>query len=197
MFRTSFLVIVFQLAFLPGLWAEGSTPQIPRGIPDEEILHYRDRSLRPDGSSRDFEQRDALSYHIGGVRPLLRLISILPPEKTRALYFEESKEGTSIARSVAFLEPYVRGEKEHVEFANTTVQMDRDRAAAGLERYRPGRLFAPRQALSLFQIAVAFVPEYQEIINEISGQAEDLFPDWTSVLAEAGWLIETMEREFR
>jgi hypothetical protein len=52
----------------------------------EETRNYIARALRPDGSSRDFEQRDALSYHISGVRPLLRLISLLPFEYREELY---------------------------------------------------------------------------------------------------------------
>ncbi len=163
----------------------------------DETRSYIARSLRPDGSSRDFEQRDALSYHIGGVRPLLRLISLLPPAYREELYFGETPDGSSVARSVAFILPYALGEEEHAEFVRTQVDLDRRRAEAGLEQYQPGRPFDPQRAISLFQLAGAFEEEYRQLVGQVAGKPEARFYDWTGVLAQAGWLIETMEREFR
>ncbi len=162
----------------------------------EQTREYIAGVLYADGSSRDFKQRDALSYHIGGVRPLLRLISLLPPEERRGLYFGETDDGASVARSVAFLVPYVVGEKKHEEFRNTTVAMDRWRAEEGLARYQPGTLFEPRRAVSLFQLAAAFEPEYKELAAVAADKPGARFIDWTGVLAAAGWLIESSEREF-
>ena len=163
----------------------------------EETLRYITRALRPDGSSRDFEERDALSYHIGGVRPLLRLISLLPPGHREELYSGETPDGSSVARSVAFVLPYALGEEEHGEFLRTQVDLDRRRAEAGLEQYQPGRPFDPHRAVSLFQLAGAFDEEYRPLVGRVAGEPGVRFYDWTGVLAEAGWLIETMEREFR
>jgi hypothetical protein len=160
-----------------------------------ETRSYITRALRPDGSSRDFEQRDALSYHISGVRPLLRLISLLPPIHRQELY-GESPDGSSVARSVAFVIPYALGEKEHGEFLKTNVELDHRRAQAGLEHYQPGRPFDPQRSISLFQLAGAFEETYRPLIGRVTGKPGIRFYDWTGVLAEAGWLIETMEREF-
>ena len=163
----------------------------------EETRKYIARALRPDGSSRDFEQRDALSYHIGGVRPLLRLISLLPSAHREELYSGETPDGSSVARSVAFVLPYALGEKEHQEFLGTRVELDRRRAEAGLEQYQPGRPFDPHRAVALFQLAGAFEEKYRPLAGSIAGKPGMQFYDWTGVLARAGWLIETMEREFR
>jgi hypothetical protein len=163
----------------------------------EETRSYIARALRPDGSSRDFEQRDALSYHIGGVRPLLRLISLLPPAYREELYSGETVDGSSVARSVAFIIPYALGEEEHGEFLRTQVELDRRRAEAGLEQYQPGRPFDPQRAVSLFQLAGAFEEVYRSLVGRVAGEPGVRFYDWTGVLAEASWLIETMEREFR
>ncbi|MFP4366341.1 MAG: alginate lyase family protein [Bacteroidales bacterium] len=162
----------------------------------EETRIYIGRALRPDGSSRDFEQRDALSYHIGGVRPLLRLISLLPPEYREELYRGETPDGSSVARSVAFVIPYALGEKEHGEFMKTQVDLDRRRAEAGLEKYQPGRPFDPNRAVSLFQLAGSFEEEYHPLVGKAAGESGVRFYDWTGVLAEAGWLIESIEKEF-
>jgi hypothetical protein len=163
----------------------------------EETRRYIERALRPDGSSRDFEQRDALSYHIGGVRPLLRLISLLPAGYRRDLYIGQTDDGSSVARSVAFVLPYALGEETHGEFLRSEVELDRRRAEAGLERYQPGRPFDPQRAMALFQLAGAFEPEYRSLVGLVAGRPEARFYDWTGVLAEAGWLTESMEREFR
>ncbi len=163
----------------------------------EETRIYIARALRPDGSSRDFEQRDALSYHIGGVRPLLRLISLLPPAYREELYSGEAGDGSSVARSVAFVIPYALGEEEHGEFLRTQVDLDRRRAEAGLEQYQPGRPFDPKRAVAMFQLAGAFEEKYRPLVGRIAEEPGVQFYDWTGVLARAGWLIETMEREFR
>jgi hypothetical protein len=162
----------------------------------EETRNYIARALRPDGSSRDFEQRDALSYHISGVRPLLRLISLLPFEYREELYSGETPDGSSVARSVAFVVPYALGEEEHGEFLRTRVELDRRRAEAGLEHYQPGRPFDRKRSLSLFQLAGAFEEKYRYLVGTVAGNPGIRFYDWTGVLAEAGWLIESMEKEF-
>ncbi len=142
-----------------------------------ETRSYISRSLRPDGSSRDFEQRDALSYHIGGVRPLLRLISLLPSVYREELYSGETFDGSSVARSVAFIIPYALGEKEHGEFMRTQVDLDRRRAEAGLEQYQPGRPFNPHRAVSLFQLAGAFEEEYRPLVGRTAGDSGVRFYD--------------------
>ncbi|MCD8482354.1 MAG: alginate lyase family protein [Verrucomicrobia bacterium] len=161
-----------------------------------ETRNYIQGALFADGSSRDFKQRDALSYHIGGLRPLLRLIALCPQEERLGLYSWESESGSSIAKSVEFLLPYFWGEKQHEEFRNTTVSFDRWRASEGLTKYQPGNFFNPKQAISLFQLAAAFDGRYRTIITEVLASPEARLLDWTGVLADSGWLVESIDREF-
>jgi hypothetical protein len=50
--------------------------------------------------------------------------------------------------------------------------------------------------VALFQLAGAFEGKYRHLAGKVSGNPGVQFYDWTGVLARAGWLIETMEREF-
>jgi hypothetical protein len=155
-----------------------------------ETKTYIAHALRPDGSSRDFEQRDSLGYHIGGVKPLLRLAAILAPSG-EDLYHYTSPEGASPQRSVRFIEPYARGEKVHGEFARTESNLDRRRAEAGLERYRPGRPFRPQESVRLLEIAIAFEPEYGKLLSQVLGD-DMTFGTWPAVLASIGWAYESI-----
>lgn len=83
-------------------------------------------NLNPDGTSIDFKQRDAMHYHIYDLEPMLRLAIIIDRAKGINFYTYESPKGSSIKKSVNWLLPYVKGEKQHEEYVNTTVKFDRD-----------------------------------------------------------------------
>lgn len=153
----------------------------------EGAQSYVASSLRPDGSSFDFEHRDALSYHMGGVAPLLRLAALLKPSGFD-LYHYEAPNGAGVKKSVAFVAPYARAEKTHGEFARTKGKLDQERAAAGLEHYRPGRLFDPKSSLQFFEMATAFEPGYGALVARLAGAPGEQHPTWNVVLARAGWL---------
>lgn len=87
-------------------------------------------SLRPDGSSHDFEYRDTLTYHASALRPPIEL-AMITDDKGRELYTWESPEGGSLKKSVDFVVPYAMGEKTHKEWVNSKVDLDRRRAEAG------------------------------------------------------------------
>jgi hypothetical protein len=53
-----------------------------------------------------------------------------------------------------------------------------------------------KRSVSLFQLAGAFDEKYHHMLGQITGKPEIRFYDWTGVIAEAGWLIESMEKEF-
>lgn len=154
-----------------------------------ETRGYIGRALRADGSSYDLEQRDSLGYHMGGVKPLIRLASILI-DQDPDLYFREAPSGASVAASVEFMMPYALGEKTHREFINSKVDFDRRRAEAGLAEYQPGTPFNPLHSIRLFDAAMAFEPRYGELIATLTGQKNNRFPTWASVLAAVGWVTE-------
>ncbi|MBC8127436.1 MAG: alginate lyase family protein [Gloeobacteraceae cyanobacterium ES-bin-144] len=148
---------------------------------------YVAASLRPDGSSVDFEQRDALSYHIGGIKPLLRLAALLKSSGFD-LYSYTAPNGASVKKSVNFVAPFAKGEITHGEFARTTADLDKKRAAAGIPHYQPGRLFEPASSLSLFEMATAFEPSYAALVARLASSSDEVYPTWNVAMVRAGWL---------
>lgn len=139
-------------------------------------------SLRADGSSWDLEHRDSLTYHISALRNPIDIAIVL---NDRDLYTWESKAGGSLKKSVDFVVPYATGEKEHEEWVNSKVDLDRRRAEAGLEKYRPGRIFEPKRALSLLEKAAYFDPSLMEIVRDLSDSEAERFPTWQTLVNAA------------
>jgi hypothetical protein len=136
---------------------------------------YREQiaaNLRPDGSSFDFHQRDALAYHVAALEPLLEL-AIAADKHGIDLYSHQTPLGASLERGIRFLLPYVRGERVHLEFVRTTVQSDRQRAAAGDPFVRIGAPWDPRGAAHLLEIAGYFNPAFAH--EPIRGQVRRTF----------------------
>jgi hypothetical protein len=70
-----------------------------------------------DGRTFDFLQRDALNYHIAAVMPLVELTLYapdLPGPRVRA----------AIVSGLEFVRPFFLGERQHTEFARTSVSFD-------------------------------------------------------------------------
>lgn len=125
---------------------------------------YIATSYFPDGTSIDLKTRDALHYHIGGLTPCLSTFIILEKFDSRFnLFAYETPSGSSIKKSVEYVLPYATGEKQREEWKNTTVQLDRERAAAGFAEYQPGKLFDPSDAIPLFEWASYYHPEWMGI----------------------------------
>jgi hypothetical protein len=135
-------------------------------------------SLYPDGSSTDFEQRDALHYHVSGLDPMLEIALAL--RQSRDLYGWESAEGASLKKSVHFVVPYAMGEKTHAEWVNTKVKLDKERWASGDEFYRPGKPWSPQTSQDMFQFASLFDPALKKVVNHLSPEAK--LSSWTEVL---------------
>lgn len=82
------------------------------------------------------------------------------------LYDFETENGASIKKSVEYVIPYATGDKQRKEWINTKVELDKKRAAAGIEKYQPGKLFDPKQAWEMFQWACYYKPEWYSIFEE-------------------------------
>jgi hypothetical protein len=142
------------------------------------------QGLRPDGTSLDLERRDSLGYHGSAVKSLIemsRLIPRTPGEPT--LYDWVAPSGASIRRSVDYVVPYATGEKTRQEWRNTTVELDRRRAAAGLAEYQPGRRYEPRQALTLMELASLYDPGLRPLVAELAGAEAARFPTWMTLMS--------------
>jgi hypothetical protein len=150
-----------------------------------ELLEAQIReNLRPDGSSFDFHERDALHYHCYTLEPLLTL-AIAYRAQGRDYYHHVSTTGSSLEKSVRFLLPYCTGEKTHGEFAQSKNEFDRQRGEAGDRQFVAGRPFAPREALRTLELAAAFDPTLRPRVATLAGQPEAAYPTWNTVILYA------------
>ena len=89
------------------------------------VTAHVQRNLRSDGSSIDFEERDALHYHVYDLEPLV-MLALFVPEAV------DEPSATRIEGGLQFLGPFVLGEQTHIEFVRSTVAFDRQRRDAGI-----------------------------------------------------------------
>lgn len=143
-----------------------------------EIEKQIAQNLFADGSGFDFKQRDALHYHVYTLEPLLKAIIVINRATGINYYTFRSNTQSSIEQSVQFLVPFVTGEKTHIEFLNSTVKFDRDRAANHEKGYEPAN-FIPKSGIVVLSLASYFAPSLQNIIKKVNG---DNYNDWQLVL---------------
>ena len=151
-----------------------------------DVKRYVADNLRPDGTSEDLEQRDALSYHVAGLVPFLILARELEPTGLN-LYRYQAPTGASLQKSVEFVAPYARGEREYPQWRHTTVELDRARARAGIAEYQPGVLWKPAGGLQLFEQAAYFDARWLPLVQKLAGQTDDRarYATWNMVLLSA------------
>ncbi len=148
------------------------------------IRRFVTESLHPDGTSRDLKRRDTLTYHASSLRPPLQL-AMLAGRQGRTLYAWESKTGGSLKKSVDYVVPYAMGEKTRREWTNSKVGLDRRRAEAGLEKYKPGRLYEPRRALKLMELASYFDPDLLKVVLHLTASDAARYPTWQTLINAA------------
>ncbi len=139
------------------------------------------KNLYPDGSGMDFEERDALHYHLYTLEPLLKIATIIKRATGKDYFAYESPSGSSIEKSVAFLLPYVKGEKVHHEFTNSKTAFDRQRAENKEPGYTIGADFIPETAVEALSFAAYFEPTYRKTVQELL-HTKSPYPNWPSVL---------------
>lgn len=148
------------------------------------VKRFVRESLYDDGTSADLQRRDTLTYHGSALKEPLDLAMMLG-EDGRDLYDWTSPRGGSLKKSVEYVVPYALGEREHEEWVNSKVDLDHRRAEAGLEKYRPGRLYEPRQALELMEKASFFDPELMRVVDHLTEGEADRFPTWQTLVNAA------------
>ncbi|NTE05032.1 alginate lyase family protein [Agrobacterium tumefaciens] len=130
-------------------------------------------NLYADGSSLDFKQRDAMHYHLYDLEPMLKLAIIINRGEGTNFYTYLSPNGSSIKKSIDWLIPYIKGEKKHEEYVNTTVKFDHDRARNNEPGFAAGTLFEPKLAIPLLKSVIYFDQEYENLLNQLlNGQAD-------------------------
>jgi hypothetical protein len=68
-----------------------------------------------------------------------------------------------LEKAIAFLIPYITGEKTHREFVHSTVKFDRERSDAGDPSIRVGSAWKPEEARRLFDLAGYFSPRFHTV----------------------------------
>jgi hypothetical protein len=132
-------------------------------------------NVRPDGSTLDFLQRDALHYVAYDLEPLLTA-AVAAKVNGQDWYNWTSEQGSSLARAVAWFAPYARGEQTHVEFARSVVPFDRQRAQAGQAEYQH-HAWRPAAGVGTFTLAAMLDPRYRALSEKLLAEA-DPKPDW-------------------
>lgn len=151
-----------------------------RALIDRARAAYRAQvaaNLHADGSTFDFEERDALHYVTYDLEPLL-MAALAAKMHGEDWYGWVAPSGASLPRSVAWLAEFARSRRTHVEFANSRVQFDRDRAQAGQGEYAP-HPWTPDSALLTYQLAARFDPSYADLARSLAGPREK--PGWTAL----------------
>ncbi len=148
------------------------------------VQRFVSQSLRADGTSHDLERRDTLTYHGSSLKTPMDL-AIMLGRPGRKLYTWQSQAGGSIKKSVDYVVPYALGEKTRREWRRSKVGLDRRRSEAGLEKYKPGRLFDPKDALNLMEKASYFDPQLIDVVVRILDSDAKRFPTWRVLLNEA------------
>jgi hypothetical protein len=151
---------------------------------EREFKHQIQSDLNPDGTSFDFLERDALHYHCYTLEPLLSLAinATLYGKKDWFTYI--APNGSSLAKSVAWLLPFAKGEQTHAEYVNSKVEFDRARAAAGQKEFQGGRLFEPEQATLTLEYDSYFDSTVGPLLQKVSNRHSD-FPNWQMVVLNA------------
>lgn len=155
-----------------------------KALIDYAVQGYRrqiEANLRADGSSFDFHERDALHYHCYDLEPLLTL-AIAASQNGVDLYHFQAASGASLPKSIQFLVPYCDGTRTHAEWVNSKVAFDRKRAQSGDKHFAAGRLFEPREAAPVFELAAFFNESYGTMYSRVTGKTTEKFGSWPLVL---------------
>jgi hypothetical protein len=129
-----------------------------------QFIAHLGRNLREDGSTVDFEQRDALHYVVYDLEPLTRaaLAAHLRGESWLNI---KGSTGASVADALDWLAPYAKGDKTHEEFVHSRVKFDYQRRDAGEAGY--SGTWNAESSSSLYAMATLLNPEYAAVSQRL------------------------------
>jgi hypothetical protein len=131
----------------------------------DQVRQHIAQNIYADGSTEDFHARDALHYHVYDLEPLVELdlfTSLVDPADEAA-----------ILRGLQFLQPFVSGQQQHLEFAHSTVPFDARRREAGDPTFAPAP-WKPASARTLLRLARIRFPDIRPWAS--SGNDESYAP---------------------
>ncbi|MBM3622144.1 MAG: alginate lyase [Alphaproteobacteria bacterium] len=130
------------------------------------------------GEVYDFAQRDALRYVVYSLEPLM--MSVLAARRHGEDWY--GLEGGRLGLALAWLRPYVEGQKTHEEFRRSKVDFDRVRREAGLTGF--GGPFMPAKARLLYGMAARVDRSYAGLAGSLRANRWD--DAWLEVLWPRG-----------
>ena len=140
-------------------------------------------NLHPDGSTFDFGERDALHYVTYDLEPLA-MAALAAKVHGEDWYHWAAPGGAGLPRSLDWLVPFAEGTKTHIEFVNSKIQFDRDRAGAGQEEYAP-HPWKPAAALDLYRIASLLDPRFGALSGRLAAQGKRGSEAWVALFGVA------------
>ena len=108
------------------------------------------RNIDAEGMVLDFRERDALHYVTYSLEPLLTA-ALIARQHGEDWYGYKAANGASLGAALQWLAPYADGEKIHLEFQNTRIEFDRQRARAGVTGF--SGVWDPAKAATCYQLA--------------------------------------------
>lgn len=122
-------------------------------------------NLQADGTVFDFHERDAIHYVTYDLDPLM--MAALSAQAHGEDWFSwKNPAGANLPGALDWLAPYAKGEKTHIEFANSKVQFDRDRAAAGQKEYAP-HPWDVTNGVGTYALAGLMDPRYRTLRDDL------------------------------
>jgi hypothetical protein len=128
-----------------------------------------------------FGERDALHYHIYTLEPLITLATVLKRATGKDFYHYSSPSGASVSKSIAFLIPFVNGEKLHPEFVNSKVAFDKKRADNKEAGYQIGAPFKKMTGVPVLIKASYFDASSRSAVRSVLNSSVT-YPTWQSVI---------------
>lgn len=137
-------------------------------------------NINPDGSVWDFAERDALHYVTYDLDPLM-MAALAAQAHGQDWFGWRSPAGASLPGALDWLAPYAKGEKQHIEFVNSKVQFDRDRANAGQGEYAP-HPWDVANGVSTYTLASLLDPKYLVLRDALAAKVHKKPPAWAEIL---------------
>lgn len=122
-------------------------------------------TLRADGPTIDFAERDALHYVVYNLQPLCTAC-LAAQEHGEDWFSQRSATGAALSTSLDWLAPYAEGRKTHAEFERSTVRFDFERRRAGVAGFSGN--FEPAKARELYALAARLDPRYRPLAVKLA-----------------------------
>lgn len=133
-------------------------------------------NLHADGSTFDFEERDALHYVTYNLDPLM-MATLAARAHGEDWFGWTAPSGASLPRSLEWLADYARGTRTHIEFQHSKIAFDRERAAAGQAGFAP-HPWDPANAVNTYALAARLDPRFAALRDRLIARSGKAPPPW-------------------